>query len=257
MLLQIKSDILPVAFTWDDNARRHITHIAPLFIAQGLRCTFYINPGEPGFDKTYQSSYAELARQGFEIGSHSDTHQFMTTLSEREFDCELSKGASKIQQLTNQYPLSFAFPNHDYTTAMVSRAKQYHIETRNTLRNSTRCSIKTKSRVEDLCAAIDNAVTNKINLIFSGHSIITQAEIDAVTGGEGYEPMLTEVLEDLLHRISHQENIHVKTFAQLALREWCIVNGEQKEADSWDISDEVLQVLARYNITKDNIESYL
>ncbi len=58
------------SFTFDDGAPSDYEYIAPTFEDYGYRATFYVVTGwNPNWDK-----FQELANNGHDIGSHSDTH---------------------------------------------------------------------------------------------------------------------------------------------------------------------------------------
>jgi len=256
-LSKVPPNKISISFTWDDNSIRHISIIAPLFIENGLRCTFYIVPGDQKFDSLFSLEYSDLAKKGFEIGSHSYSHQYMSSLSKQESEEEFNKAVKKILKYINQYPFSFAFPNHDYNDILINKARSYHLETRNTLFNAIRFSIKTDTSLKDMIEAVDEAISNKTNLIFSGHSIITEEEYYNKQNGEGYQPMRTIILSELLFYLKKAvSKADVLTFSQSALREFikktaCLQNEE------WIISTEQLRALGKFHITQENIMSIL
>ena len=220
-LKKINLNKASVVFTWDDNLSRQISHIASLFNKNEFRCTFYIVPGEKDFQNNYFLGYSELAKNDYEMGSHSYTHRYMTQLSMKGAEKEFQDAANAIYKYFKQYPISFAFPHHDCNEALVAQAKKHYLETRNTLNNSKRFSIKTQSSLEDLSKALTDAVEGKYNIIFSGHSIITEEEFLSKEQGEGYEPIRISVLEDFLKLIkNYNANIEVITFAQASLKEY-------------------------------------
>ena len=218
-LVKAPSEKISISFTWDDNSERHITMISPLFLENGFRCTFYVVPGDREFDSFYSSSYAELATFGFEIGSHSFTHQYMTSLTKQQSTDEFIEAIKKICDCVAQYPITFAFPNHDYNEDLIEQARNYHLETRNTLANSIRFSLKTNTSLKDIINAIDEAIMNNVSLIFSGHSIITEEEILKGQSGEGYQPIRITLLSDvLLYLKKVASKVDVLTFLQSSLK---------------------------------------
>jgi len=246
-----------VTFTWDDNSSRHYSLLAPIFWENNFRCTFYVVPGAQEFDSNYYNEYYKLAKQGFEIGSHSFSHYYMTSLSEEQKEKELSDAAQKIYQQFNIYPLTFAFPNHDYNNLLVEQARVFHLETRNTLANSKRFSIKTKTSFQSIKDAIEEAYENDITLVFSGHSLITEQEYLNGLPGEGYEPMQVPLLKQLvayLRTIDYK--IDVITFARAALRQW-IKNEGTYNGGEWNVTKDKIGRLARFNITNENIATLI
>jgi hypothetical protein len=74
---------ISICFTWDDNCFAHSALIAPEFSRRGLKCTFYINPGDEGFEK-YAPCYKALSEASFETGSHSFNHYNLSGPPEEE-----------------------------------------------------------------------------------------------------------------------------------------------------------------------------
>lgn len=256
-LEKVPLEKMSISFTWDDNSVRHISIIAPLFIESGFRSTFYVVPGDPKFDSLYALGYVELQKKGFEIGSHSYTHKYMTSLSKEHVEYELTKSAQKLHQIMNFYPLTFAFPNHDYNDELINQARDYHLETRNTLANAVRFSIKTNTSLEDLIVSINESIYSKNNLVFSGHSIITDEEYLNKGKGEGYQPTRTSVLSGLIYYLkSVASKADVITFSKSALREW-VKRTADFQNNEWVISSGDLQGLKKFHITQENIMSLL
>lgn len=146
-----------IIFTWDDNFERHIKYIAPVFKRYHKKCTFYINPGETNFKDLLQSGYSALAYEGFEIGSHGYTHHHYSKLSLTDQIYQLKKSKEEITNVLRIIPVTFAFPHHDFTSDMLREAKKVYFETRNTLNNTPRFSLKSHTSLSSVQKAIDNA----------------------------------------------------------------------------------------------------
>jgi peptidoglycan/xylan/chitin deacetylase (PgdA/CDA1 family) len=250
---KVQNGKISVSFTWDDNSSRHKSIIAPLFLENAFRCTFYIVPGDEKFDSLYASEYYELQNCGFEVGSHSYSHKYMTLLSQQNVEFEFRKSAEKILECVNRYPLTFAFPNHDYNGTLIENARMHHIETRNTLSNSIRFSIKTDTALETLTQAVEDAIFNKTNLVFSAHSIITEEEYLNKESGEGYQPLRSSILSELLQYLKKIiTKVDVITFSQSALREWIKSTAILKNKE-FIINPQKLKYLEKFYVTQDNI----
>ena len=89
-------------FTFDDGAPSHINVVAPLFDSYGYKATFYLvtnwNPDWSGFQ--------QLADNGHEIGSHSDSHQ--GTMHDEEIASSKQTIESRIK--SSYGCITFAFP---------------------------------------------------------------------------------------------------------------------------------------------------
>ncbi len=201
-----------VIFTWDDNSSSHYELIAPLFDKYNSKCTFYINPGEQDFNLKYLNKYSELSLRDFEIASHGYEHKYFSTLTQGEFENQLTKSKESIYQITNKYPLTFAFPHHDYNESMLTLAKQIYLETRNTLTDSIRFSLKSATTLNDINAILDKTTNNNINLVFSGHAVQTKNKIADNT----YEPIYTDMLESILKTVLNEYKRPIVTFEKAA-----------------------------------------
>jgi peptidoglycan/xylan/chitin deacetylase (PgdA/CDA1 family) len=211
--------IKSICFTWDDNSIGHYNLIAPLFQSHKIRCTFYINPGENDFKMDLSRRYFNLYQQGFEIGSHGYIHNHYSTLSRSDFEKQMVDAICYMKKYYNFYPSTFAFPHHDYNNEMLKTAKKYHLETRNTLNESIRISIKTNNTAVDLYDTMNEFLIDNNTVIFSGHSVIH----NKIEKNESYEPTLHVVLENLLSMVvSQYEKIQVLTFEQAALKNFIL-----------------------------------
>ena len=212
---------ISISFTWDDNSYRHASLIAPLFEKYRLKCTFYVVPGEKEFKKKYAADYSKLAKNYFEIGSHGYTHKDMLEISDNEIELEFINAIKKIQRNIHRYPITFAFPHHSDSYPLIATARLYHLETRNSLNNSKRYSLKTHTTVKEMVDAVNQAIMDKYNLIFSGHSLILEEEYLNKRNGEGYEPLRFKVLKEFLSNLErYSTNVDIITFAQASIKEF-------------------------------------
>ncbi len=247
----VHPDKTTVSFTWDDNFLRHIEHIAPAFAERGMRCTFYINPGEEGFEQTHLPGYLHLSKQAFEIGSHGYLHQNLCNLP-YDASVDIVQSAIKhIQKLFHVYPTTFAFPYHDYNEEILSMTRSHHLETRNTLARSKRFGIKTDILLGDMLCAVDESIDKRHTLVFSGHSVILspgEANDAQLKDQTGYNPILLDHLSRLLDYIqTKNESIEVLTFEQAALKEYVLRHCEIT-GNSFIITQEQLNWLKPYHI---------
>ncbi len=106
-----------------------------------------------------------------------------------------------------------------------------------------------------LIESINEAILNKTNLVFSGHSLVNEKEFLNKEVGGGYQPMRISLLESLLRYLKTVvPNAEIITFSQAAVREW-IKKTALLQNNGWDVSGEDLEELEKYSITKDNILS--
>ena len=71
----------------------------------------------------YPDSVKEIAKRGHDVENHSNTHAYMTKISESEMNEEIVKCNEKIQKLTGKYPTLFRPPYGDYNNAVVKAVK--------------------------------------------------------------------------------------------------------------------------------------
>lgn len=218
-----------IVFTWDDNSCRHYRYIGPLFEKYGIRCTFYVNPGWKCFEKKFLNGYKELDSCGFEIGSHGFTHKHMMLLSKIEYEKQLSMSQKSLQKWLDHSITTFAFPHHEYSEEMLVLAKKYYLETRNSVPNSIRYSLKSRTTLTEIERIADETGLKNQTLIFSGHSIaINSNEIDNFSRNAGYEPILVKHLENIIKvlLLNNSEN-EFCTLSEIALMNRCMISGDE------------------------------
>lgn len=206
------------SFTWDDNFFRHIQFITPAFERFGTKCTFYVNPGEPNFVARLAPLYAQLSLKGFEIGSHGYTHHHFSKLNEENYIDQLIQSQKAIGLLTKKVPVTFAFPHHDFTDSMLHTCHNVYFETRNTLNNAQRFSLKSNTSLTNVTNALKNAISNKNSIVFSGHSVSLPDDKDYF---DGYEPLPLDCLYNILNQVLlYVEYADICTFEQASLKEY-------------------------------------
>lgn len=248
---KINPNKLTFSFTWDDNFEAHARWIAPIFESYHKRCTFFVNPGEPDYLEYLGKEYDHLAELGFEIGSHGYTHHHFSSLSDMAYVYQLKKSKDVILETTGITPIVFAFPHHDFTTQMLNKAKEFYFETRNTLHNAPRFSLKSNTTLKNIQKAINTTIINKQSLVFSGHSISLNKDAQ---NADGYEPLPLGILDKTLRILSDYETVsEICTFGQAALKEYirCNCNFTDK---SFYINSNQLTYLEQFGLTSERIE---
>ena len=107
-----------VVLTFDDAAVSHATYVAPLLKKYGFGGTFYVCEfREPAFsDKTKYMSWGQirgLHRQGFEVGSHTLSHQHVNKLNRAQLGAELDSIEARCRAWGIARPTTFAYPGYD------------------------------------------------------------------------------------------------------------------------------------------------
>ena len=101
-----------VALTFDDGKRSDLTLAAPLLLEVGVKATFFIIPrwlDRPNI--MGPEAVRELSDMGMEIGSHSLTHPFMTSLTEEERVSEATDSKRFLEDLVGGEVESFSYPH--------------------------------------------------------------------------------------------------------------------------------------------------
>ena len=97
--------------TFDDGSETDLSEAAPLLCEMGFPAIFYIVAGFVG-QRGYLSSIQlrNLANMGFEIGSHSMTHAFLTDLPQKQLHEELAGSKAHIEQIIGKSVDHFSCP---------------------------------------------------------------------------------------------------------------------------------------------------
>ncbi len=104
-----------VAITFDDGSETDLLAVAPILQQAGFSATFYITAGwlgQPGHLTPTQLT--ELASQGFEIGSHSITHAYLTDVDDRTLRHETANAKTALEQIIGKPVEHFSCPGGRY-----------------------------------------------------------------------------------------------------------------------------------------------
>jgi peptidoglycan/xylan/chitin deacetylase (PgdA/CDA1 family) len=114
-----------VAITFDDGCETDLVTAAPVLAAAGFQATFYIVAGWVGTrGHLSKSQVHDLARLGFEVGSHSLTHAFLPELPTSSVRRELSESKSKLEQLTGETVQHFSCPGGGWDERIAQLAQE-------------------------------------------------------------------------------------------------------------------------------------
>jgi peptidoglycan/xylan/chitin deacetylase (PgdA/CDA1 family) len=103
-----------ICLTFDDGKKSHLDLVAPVLQEAGVRGTFFIITewlGRPNFLKP--PDLKRLSDMGMEIGSHSVSHPFMTTLSDEALWREAKESKEYLENLIARPVESFSYPYGD------------------------------------------------------------------------------------------------------------------------------------------------
>jgi len=79
--------------------------------------------------ENFEAAAKAVADQGFEIGSHSNTHPHFNRLTEKQMTDELSKSVSIIKEKTGFTPTLFRAPYGEYNDKLLAAAKKQNLQT--------------------------------------------------------------------------------------------------------------------------------
>lgn len=242
-----------VVFTWDDNLVSHGQIIAPTFTEFHKTCSFYINPGAPDFLTHFSDLYIQLSIQGFEIGSHGFTHCHLSRLTNEEYINEIRNARNSIDRIFHVQPTTFAFPHHDFNEKMLSQSRNIYFETRNSLYNSIRYSLKSDTQIEQIDEVVKNATKHRYTLVFSGHGAYDK---EKKTESSGYEPISRQMLYKILETVEKHSDMQICTFEQAALKTYIQYYCQTDGKNIW-VSDTQIAFLKQYGFTIERINDLL
>lgn len=117
-----------VSVNFDDGYSSQITYAVPLLNARGLKATFFLTT--TGGDTTWDQ-WRQVAQQGHEIGSHTVTHPYLTTLSDSQLRYELSESQRVINQnIPSQSCITLSYPYTDSNSHVQAVTSEYYIAAR-------------------------------------------------------------------------------------------------------------------------------
>lgn len=185
-----------VTLRFDDEWLSQYKNAIPKMNSSGIKGTFYIvsrQTADDGFSEFMsKAQIKDIYSMGNEIGAHTRTHPFLTTLSQSGQQDEIQGSRSDLLALDVGPILSFAYPFGDYDTTSLSivqnsgftsaaatidgfvspSSDKYQLERQGPLVNTPLSQIK---------QWIDDAQTNKKWLIITFHQIDTNGGQYSVT----------------------------------------------------------------------------
>ena len=114
-----------IAITFDDGSESDLIAAAPALRERGFNATFYVVPaflGQRGYLSGRQ--LCELSNLGFEIGSHSMTHAFLTDLDAERQHIEIAGAKETLEQIIGRRVDHFACPGGRWNRQVSQIAEQ-------------------------------------------------------------------------------------------------------------------------------------
>jgi peptidoglycan/xylan/chitin deacetylase (PgdA/CDA1 family) len=101
----------PIAITFDDGWADQYKHAVPLLTRRGMMATFYIPSRYPGAPDTITwDQLKEMAAQGMEFGSHSQTHPHFAKITGEQLWSEIRMSKVELEKMLGVEILTFAYP---------------------------------------------------------------------------------------------------------------------------------------------------
>jgi peptidoglycan/xylan/chitin deacetylase (PgdA/CDA1 family) len=118
-----------IVLTFDDGCESDLTVAAPILRKANFGATFYITVGylgRPGYMVARQ--VRELSDAGFEIGSHSMTHPYLSDLTEAQINREIVDSKLQLEEMIGRPVHHFSCPGGRWNpkVAEVARRAGYH-----------------------------------------------------------------------------------------------------------------------------------
>jgi peptidoglycan/xylan/chitin deacetylase (PgdA/CDA1 family) len=114
-----------VAITFDDGTETDLLLAAPILRECGFGATFYVTAGwsgQPGY--LSESQLRELSTLGFEIGSHSMTHSYLTDLDDAALRREIVDSKLRLEQIIGKPVEHFSCPGGRYDNRVAQVAHE-------------------------------------------------------------------------------------------------------------------------------------
>jgi peptidoglycan/xylan/chitin deacetylase (PgdA/CDA1 family) len=114
-----------VCLTFDDGCETDLIAAAPVLEEFGCGATFYVVAGFVG-RRGYlaPAQVRELAERGFEVGSHSMTHRFLTGLGDDEVRRELAESKERLEQWSGRAVEHFSCPGGRWDARVAAAARE-------------------------------------------------------------------------------------------------------------------------------------
>ena len=114
-----------VAITFDDGCETDLLSAAPTLKQADFNATFYVTVaflGMPGYMS--RSQLQQLSNLGFEIGSHSMTHPYLSDLSDGALQAEIANSKNELEQMTGRSVEHFSCPGGRWNKRVARFARQ-------------------------------------------------------------------------------------------------------------------------------------
>lgn len=171
-----------VSLNFDDGLKEVFHDALPILESAGYRSSQYIVTGRFAFpDYVTQEQVLSMHARGHEIGAHTRTHADLATLPPDQIRAEVIGSRDDLSAIGIN-PVTFAYPFGSYNPEVVQIVKDAGFAGARTTNNGTasrlddhftlrRLGMENTTRIEDVRAAIDQALARKQWLILVFHHI--------------------------------------------------------------------------------------
>ncbi len=220
-----------VTLTFDDASKTQFEKAFPLMEKYNLTGTLYVSTGgvdtatkeEGGWSMTW-SNVREMRFAGWDIGSHTVTHPFLTKLAYEDLVYELEESKAKIVEEVGMVPVSFASPFGDYNDDVLEQViARYHSHANAwgpqkginklddfSLNGIHRINIDSRQSSEDVCGRILQAAMKDQWLVLLFHGLSDDEPDEYQIATQEFEKILQCI--DYLKR---NGSIEVRTIADV------------------------------------------
>jgi peptidoglycan/xylan/chitin deacetylase (PgdA/CDA1 family) len=190
-----------VVLTFDDGCETDAAVAAPLLSARGLNATFYVVSewiGTAGF--MTEAQLRQLIGDGFEIGSHSASHAFLSDLDDRELRRELGESRARLEAILHRPVLHLSCPGGRWSPRVAEAARAVGYRTVATSRpglNAPEADLMALARNAILRPTTDDAFARVCEGRLARSHVVWQRILDstkAAIGTSAYEAVREAIL---------------------------------------------------------------
>jgi len=203
-----------VSIDFDDGWASIFENAIPILEAANINSTQYIATAKLGQEGYVTAQEVQqMNALGHEIGAHTRTHPFLTTLSQQDMELEIAGSKQDLIDL-GITPASFAYPFDDYNaqTDAIAQANYDIVRTSDTGFNTATSdifhlvtqSVEVDTTLTQVQAWIDEAITNKTWLILLFHQINDTGEQFTTTVSD-FQSIVNYLVDNALHTVTVSE----------------------------------------------------
>jgi len=218
-VISSKSSVAIVSLTFDDASNTQYNNGFQIAQKYGLTGTLFVatemvNLRESGTDNEWTMTWdniREIQAAGWEIGSHSRTHNRLSDQSNAQITDELRGSQREIEAKTGISPVSFSSPFGNFTEDIIARVMEYydyHLSWKGHRgRNPAarfdpsyigRLEVTNDMTPAQVCGEMVRAAESNIWLVVLFHGIVDDEAGEYEVSAEIYEDILscTKILQD-------------------------------------------------------------